>query len=80
MGHQRFLPSDHEFIYDANAFDGTEKHRSKPILYSGEAILEKVKPIPDFDKSKTWKGAGARFCLSYWKYNLLRHNLNIHAY
>jgi hypothetical protein len=41
MGHQRFLPSDHEFIYDANAFDGTEKHRSKPILYSGEAILER---------------------------------------
>ena len=76
MGHRRFLPDGHEFRYDAISFDGTEEHRSKPVPSSGEAILEKTKSIRDFEKSKTWKGDGGLFCLSYWKYNLLRHNLD----
>ena len=70
------MPDGHEFRYDADSFDGTEEHRSKPVPYSGEAILEKIKAISDFEKSKTWKGVGGLFCLSYWKYNLLRHNLD----
>lgn len=76
MGHRRFLPAGHEFRYDANSFDGTEDHRSKPTPCSGEAILEKIKSIRNFENSKTWKGVGGLFCLSYWKYNLLRHNLD----
>jgi hypothetical protein len=76
MGHRRFLPADHELRYDAKSFDGTEEHRSKPAACSGEADLDKIKSIRDFDKLKTWKGAGCLFCLSYWKYNLLRHNLD----
>jgi hypothetical protein len=76
MGHRQFLPAGHEFHYDANSFDGTEDHREKPIPCSGETLLEKIKSIRDFDKSKRWKGAGGLFCLSYWKYNLLRHNLD----
>lgn len=38
--------------------------------------MEKIESIKDFDNSKTWKGAGGLFCLSYWKYNLLRHNFD----
>ena len=38
--------------------------------------MEKIESIKDFDSSKTWKGAGGLFCLSYWIYNLLRHNLD----
>ena len=70
------LPADHEFQYDAKSFDGTEDHRSKPVPCSGINLLEKIESIKDFDSSKTWKGAGGLFCLSYWKYNLLRHNLD----
>jgi hypothetical protein len=76
MGHRRFLPAGHEFRYDANSFDGTEEHRLKPVPYSGLEVLEKINSIQDFDKSKTWKGAGGFFGLSYWKYNTLRHNLD----
>ena len=76
MAHRRFLPSDHEFRYDASSFDGTEEHQSRPISYSGESLLEKIKSISDFEKSKTWKGVSGLFSLSYWKYNLLRHNLD----
>jgi len=76
MAHRRFLPADHEFCYDASSFDGTEEHRSRPISYSGESLLEKIKSISDFEKSKTWKGVSGLFSLSYWKYNLLRHNLD----
>jgi len=76
MGHRRFLPADHEFRYDAKSFDGTEEHRSKPVPCSGINLLEKIESIKDFDNSKTWKGAGGLFCLSYWKYNLLRHNFD----
>ncbi|XP_021311082.1 uncharacterized protein LOC8069577 isoform X3 [Sorghum bicolor] len=76
MQHRRFLPASHEFRYDASSFDGTEEHRSRPISYSGESLLEQIKSISDFDKSKTWKGVSGLYCLSYWKYNLLRHNLD----
>jgi hypothetical protein len=76
MGHRRFLPAGHEFRYDANSFDGTEEHRLKHVPYYVKQVLEKIKSIQDCDKSKTWKGAGGFFGLSYWKYNMLRHNLD----
>jgi hypothetical protein len=77
MGHHRFLPSDHEFRFDAESFDGSEEHRAAPISYAQTAVLDSIKSIKDFEKSKTWKGVSGLFSLPYWDSNLLRHNLDI---
>nr|XP_051215102.1 uncharacterized protein LOC127332797 [Lolium perenne] len=77
MGHHRFLPPDHEFRFDAKSFDGSEEHRAAPIAYAQTAILDKIKSVKDFEKSKTWKCESGLFSLPYWDTNLLRHNLDI---
>ncbi|XP_047084706.1 uncharacterized protein LOC124695951 [Lolium rigidum] len=60
MGHRRFLPPDHEFRFDAKSFDGSEEHRAVPIAYAQTAILDKIKSVKDFEKSKTWKEVSAK--------------------
>lgn len=65
MGHRRFLPPDHEFRYDECSFDGTEEHRSAPLAYSRTSTLKKIQEVPDFEKSKTWKGISGLFSLPY---------------
>ncbi|XP_010240785.1 uncharacterized protein LOC100829461 [Brachypodium distachyon] len=77
MGHRRFLPPDHEFVFDAESFDGSEEHRAAPIAYAQSAVLDNIKSIKDFEKSKTWKCVSGLFSLPYWDSNLLRHNLDI---
>lgn len=78
MGHRRFLHPDHKFRYESDLFDGFEEHRTEPTLYSKVGILDKIKSIKYFDDSKTWKFVNGFFShLTYWHFNLLRHNLDI---
>ncbi|KAL6189016.1 hypothetical protein ACLB2K_040406 [Fragaria x ananassa] len=39
---RRWLDEDHEWRWDAEAFDGTEEHNLKPLRRSGEWILERL--------------------------------------
>lgn len=77
MGHRRFLPPDHKFRFDARSFDGSEEHRAAPSAYAETRVVDQIKSISDFQKSKTWKCVSGLFNLPYWDFNLLHHNLDI---
>ena len=42
LGHRRWLPMNHEWRLDADAFDDREEHREPPLIQSGDEILYKL--------------------------------------
>ncbi|GKV06678.1 hypothetical protein SLEP1_g18537 [Rubroshorea leprosula] len=43
LGHRHFLPPDHPWHEDANAFDGTAEHRHAPKELTGKDVVEQYK-------------------------------------
>lgn len=60
-------------IIPGPSYPGKDFH----LAYSRTSTLKKIQEVPDFEKSKTWKGISGLFSLPYWDINLLRHNLDI---
>ncbi|KAL6586845.1 hypothetical protein OROMI_001833 [Orobanche minor] len=90
--HRRFLPTDHPFRRQKNAFTKNKvEHRQSPPLLNGEEVLQRVSKLPDirwgrkfskerveaFGETHNWTKKSIFWELPYWKTNLLRHNLDI---
>ncbi|XP_004306291.1 PREDICTED: uncharacterized protein LOC101302000 [Fragaria vesca subsp. vesca] len=93
LGHRRWLPMNHEWRLDADAFDGREEHREPPPIQSGDEILYKLNSF-DFgylssDKDvlaqnpvclaalDNWHHKSIFFELPYWSTLRIRHNLDV---
>ncbi|XP_004289512.1 PREDICTED: uncharacterized protein LOC101304430 [Fragaria vesca subsp. vesca] len=93
LGSRRHLLEDHEWRWDADAFNGTEEHNLKPLGRSGEWILERLhqhwyrylstsKEVtnlnpPTPDEFKYWTHKSVFFELPYWSTLKIRHNLDV---
>ncbi|XP_038698507.1 uncharacterized protein LOC119996072 [Tripterygium wilfordii] len=91
MGHRRWLLSNHEFRRQAKAFDNTIEHDQALKSLNGDKILQLVESIEhEWGKSKTkkrkridndervwWKKKSIFYNLDYWKYLLVRHQLDV---
>nr|XP_011462080.1 PREDICTED: uncharacterized protein LOC101292880 [Fragaria vesca subsp. vesca] len=93
LGSRRHLPEDHQWRWDADAFDVIEEHNPKPLGRSGEWILERLnqhwfgylstsKEVtnlnpPTPDEFKYWTHKSVFFELLYWSTLKFRHNLDV---
>ncbi|XP_058729647.1 uncharacterized protein LOC131601773 isoform X2 [Vicia villosa] len=87
--HRQFLPMNHVFRRNKDAFYKDRKEKSKPPqLLSGEDVWEEVSFLPKitevdpcvcdgFGVSHNWKKQSIFWELPYWKDNLIRHNLDV---
>ncbi|WMV55162.1 hypothetical protein MTR67_048547 [Solanum verrucosum] len=87
--HHQFLPMDHEFRKMKNAFrkNKVESDPPPPLLI-GHQIWERVSQLPKVTEASpsrlpgygvehNWTKQNIFWELSYWKNNLLRHNLDV---
>ncbi|CAJ2639558.1 unnamed protein product [Trifolium pratense] len=89
--HRRFLPFDHPFRRDKNAFvKGEIETRKPPQNLTSEQVWDKVKGMPKveivggvaskprgYGVTHNWTKKSIFWDLPYWKDNLLRHNLDV---
>ncbi|XP_075091894.1 uncharacterized protein LOC107830110 [Nicotiana tabacum] len=88
--HRRFLPRDHEFRRNTSAFMKNQTdYEEPPSVLSPEEIWNRVRSIPKVTESPmsnkipgygvthNWTKQSIFWELPYWKYNLLRHNLDV---
>ncbi|XP_050387187.1 uncharacterized protein LOC126803420 [Argentina anserina] len=90
MGHRRWLPIDHEWWFDATAFDGKQEFDMEPRHLSGDEILEKLNSFdfgrlssqPKFPRPKRpedllcWDHKSVFFELPYWSKLKQRHTID----
>jgi len=86
---RQFLPLNHEFRRNKNAFyKGREEKSRPPPRLTGEQVWEKIKGFPKitessprnfygYGKSHNWTKRSIFWDLPYWKTNLVRHNLDV---
>ncbi|XP_047949378.1 uncharacterized protein LOC125195243 [Salvia hispanica] len=85
MGHRRFLPKEHEFRKNRRLFDGTVEYGEAPQRQSGNMVMDELKDftvkfgkqVKGNPKLFGWKKKSIFFELSYWKDNVVRHNLDV---
>ena len=93
LGSRRWLPPDHPWRYDAQAFDGTVEHGPKPEGRSGQWILDMLNQHwfgilssaryvndqnpPTPEEFKYWTHRSSFFELPYWSTLKIRHNLDV---
>ena len=90
MGHRRWLPQHHPFRYNKDGFDGNTEFGISPIPLMGEEVLTQLRKttftygkgqsnidIDEKDEEQIWKKRSIFFDLPYWKFNFLRHNLDV---
>ncbi|XP_045824924.1 uncharacterized protein LOC123917287 [Trifolium pratense] len=89
--HRRFLPFDHPFRRNKNAFvKGEIETREPPQNLTSEQVWDKVKGMPKveivggvaskprgYGVTHNWTKKSIFWDLPYWKDNLLRHNLDV---
>jgi hypothetical protein len=89
--HRRFLPSNHPFRRNKNAFvHGEIETRDPPHYLTSQQVWNKVKDIPKvevvggvaskphgYGQTHNWTKKSIFWDLPYWKHNLLRHNLDV---
>ncbi|KAF7154393.1 hypothetical protein RHSIM_Rhsim01G0019000 [Rhododendron simsii] len=88
-GHRRFLSRYHPYRRQKKAFNGEQDFRVPPVPLTGEEVLRKVEGIetiwgknnktkssPNDICTKCWKKKSIFFELEYWKYLLVRHNVD----
>ncbi|XP_071719409.1 uncharacterized protein [Rutidosis leptorrhynchoides] len=86
MAHRRWLESLHPFCMDKDSFDGTEEREGPPRSLTGEQVLAELKGF-EIKYGKlvkgnpslpyNWKKRSIFFQLTYWKNNLIRHNIDV---
>ena len=93
MGHRAFLPPEHPFRFDADAFDGNEEHGAPPRRWTGREILamlnqydfgplsnhpDIVRSIPERpEEYKFWTHKSILWELEYWCVLLIRYFLDV---
>ncbi|CAN0918292.1 hypothetical protein LINGRAHAP2_LOCUS30786 [Linum grandiflorum] len=85
MGHRRLLASNHQFRRDKRKFDGREEYRLAPNRTSGTDVLDLLNSDSStivldgkvIEINNACKRKSIFFCLPYWEYNLVRHNLDV---
>ncbi|KAI5317911.1 hypothetical protein L3X38_037618 [Prunus dulcis] len=88
LGHQRWLPWDHEWREKDKEFDGNTECRLRPREWSGDEILEQLNRLDFAPFGKTvsrtrpsthlnWMHKPMFFELPYWSKLKLRHNLDV---
>ncbi|WMV15129.1 hypothetical protein MTR67_008514 [Solanum verrucosum] len=87
--HRQFLPMDHEFRKMKNAFRKNKVESDPPPpLLTGHQIWERISQLPKVTEASpsrlpgygvehNWTKQSIFWELSYWKDNLLRHNLDV---
>jgi len=90
MGHRRFLPQNHPWRKNMVSFDGKEEHMDPPVALTGDEVLKQLQHLGDVTFGKgikrkrhtqnnayNWRKRSIFFQLPYWKYLLIRHNLDV---
>ena len=80
--HRRFLPRDHEFRSQANAFrKNTVVHEEPPRLLTGEEVLAQINTLVADTKNygilHNWTHISCFWQLPYFHKLLLRHNIDV---
>ena len=80
--HRRFLPSDHVFRYEANAFrKNTMIHDEPPRHLTGEEILTQMSTLmsnsANYGVLHNWTHVSCFWQLPYFHKLLLRHNIDV---
>ena len=87
--HHQFLPLDHPYRRNKDAFFKNQVEKSQPPLrLSGDDIWENVSDLPKITKVESctcpgfgiihnWTKQTIFWKLPYWKNNLIRHNLDV---
>ena len=80
--HRRFLPRDHEFRSQANAFrNNTVVHEEPPRLLTGEEVLAQINTLVADTKNygilHNWTHISCFWQLPYFHKLLLRHNIDV---
>jgi len=90
MGHRRFLPIDHPWRRKKDVFGMTE-NRAPPKPLSGDDVLFQVQDLENIPLTRAphkkvkichelrgdnWNKKSIFFKLPYWRFLLLRHNLD----
>ena len=90
--HRWFLPEEHPFHKQKDAFKKSTQERAKPISrLSGKEIKDRLdqfdqimfgracgqQKLTGFGKEHNWKKVSIFWELPYWSTNLIRHNLDV---
>jgi hypothetical protein len=92
LGHHRFLPAKHALRKKGKHFKGEADHRKKPVLRTGDDILDKVKdlqvifgkvpggqsvPTDAAGRAPMWKKKSIFWELEYWKVLEVRSAIDV---
>jgi hypothetical protein len=86
MGHRRWLPPEHKWRKNKRHFDGTQEFDGPPGVPDADEIMRQLEEVKrrkmmgaaaPAEEEVSWKRESVFFTLPYWKYQLLRHNIDV---
>jgi hypothetical protein len=86
MGHRQWLPPEHKWRKNKRRFNGTQEMDSPPGVLDANEIMRQLEEVnkrkrmgaaASAEKEVSWKRESVFFTLPYWKYQLLRHNIDV---
>jgi hypothetical protein len=85
MGHRQWLPPDHPWRRNKKWFNGAQEIDSHPEVPDGDEIIRQLECVVSRVRTRQklpkgevdWKRRSVLYDLSYWKDQLLCHNIDV---